>query len=426
MSNIEACFSFLTSAFSILCSTFDISPRLRVSVVESHFRFHSDYNELMRHSLFIAAAFLAVLESVACAVEHITFKRDGETRYVSGRVLVSAQDGGRLLEAFDGAIWAIQPEEIASESEDNLPYRPLSKNKMAEQLLAELPNGFQVHATAHYVICYNTSKTYAMWCGGLFERLNRAFVNHWSRRGLELQEPEYPLPAIIFSDRAEYQRFARDELGDYSGSILGYYNLRSNRITMFDLTGTETLRGFGTQRTSMKDITRLLSRPEAEPLVATIVHEATHQIAFNSGLQTRYADNPMWLSEGLAIYFETPDVSSSRGWRGIGQVNRARLFEFRKNKANRSSNALPRLLTDDNRFRKSETALASYAEAWALTYFLIRSRPKQYCEYLGKISRKPRVIQDEPGQRLSEFKQCFGDDLAALDVEFLRYMGRVR
>ena len=44
--------------------------------------------------------------------------------------------------------------------------------------------------------------------------------------------------------------------------------------------------------------------------MATIVHEATHQIAFNCGMQQRYADIPLWLCEGMAVYFEAPDLAS--------------------------------------------------------------------------------------------------------------------
>ena len=69
----------------------------------------------------------------------------------------------------------------------------------------------------------------------------------------------------------------------------------------------------------------MLARPEAEQSVATIIHEATHQIAFNSGLQTRFADVPLWVSEGMAVFFETPDLQSAKGWRTIGAVNTTRL-----------------------------------------------------------------------------------------------------
>ena len=50
-------------------------------------------------------------------------------------------------------------------------------------------------------------------------------------------------------------------------------------------------------------------------VTVTVIHEATHQIAFNCGLHTRYADNPLWLTEGMALYFETPDLRSRSGWR---------------------------------------------------------------------------------------------------------------
>ena len=67
----------------------------------------------------------------------------------------------------------------------------------------------------------------------------------------------------------------------------------------------------------------ILARPEAAGLVATVVHEATHQMAFNCGLHARLAPVPVWVSEGIATYFETPDLRSRTGWRGIGGVNQS-------------------------------------------------------------------------------------------------------
>ena len=89
----------------------------------------------------------------------------------------------------------------------------------------------------------------------------------------------------------------------------------------------------------------MLSRPEAELSVATIVHEATHQIAFNSGLQTRFADVPLWISEGIAVFFETPDLESAKGWRTIGAVNSARLAQFQRYLADRPPTSLKTLIS---------------------------------------------------------------------------------
>ena len=107
---------------------------------------------------------------------------------------------------------------------------------------------------------------------------------------------------MVFRDKAGYRDYSQPELGEATNSIIGYYSLKSNRIVSYDLTGLEQLRASGDRTGTMAHISQMLRRPQAERTVATIIHEATHQIAFNSGLQRRFADNPLWLSEGLAIY----------------------------------------------------------------------------------------------------------------------------
>jgi hypothetical protein len=170
----------------------------------------------------------------------------------------------------------------------------------------------------------------------------------------------------------------------------------------------------------------ILSRPDAEPLVATIIHEATHQIAFNSGMQTRFADIPLWVSEGLAMYFESPDLQSAKGWRGIGAVNENRLGQFDKYLDQRPASSLKSLIVDDKRMRDAGSAVDAYAEAWALTYYLIHHRQKQYLVYLKMLADKRPLLWDDPQARLKEFQTAFGDNLGQLDADFLRQMQKVR
>ena len=293
-------------------------------------------------------------------------------------------------------------------------------------MLAELPSGFDIHATSHYLICYNTSRDYATWCGTLFERLHKAFTNFWTRRGMKLHDGEFPLVAVVFNSRESYARYSEPELGKTADSIIGYYSLRSNRMTMYDLTGVESLRTAGQRIGSLAQINLMLSQPQAELLVATIIHEATHQIAFNSGLQTRYADIPMWVSEGIAEYFETPDLSSTKGWRTIGGVNEPRLERFRQYLGQRPATSLKSLICDDRRVRDTRQALDAYAEAWALTYYLINRHPKQYAAYLQMLSEKKQLIWDDPETRLKDFQAAFGENLGRLDTDFVRQMQKVR
>lgn len=375
------------------------------------------------------ACFLAVLLSspgLAGALEHVVLKRDDREIEIQGRLLVTAEDKGMLILAADGTLWSVPPEEVVKHTSDEAPMKPLSSDALGQLLLKELPPGFEIHATQHYLICHNTSRVYAQWCGALFERLYKAFTNFWSRKGFDLHEPEFPLVALLFADRESYSAFSRKELGEAAPSIIGYYSLQTNRMTMYDLTGIEALRSAGDHRGSAAQINQMLARPEAERTVATVIHEATHQIAFNCGLQTRYADIPLWVSEGIAIYFETPDLSSSKGWRTVGAVNQVRLAGFRDYLSRgRPADSLVTLISNDERLRDPRRAGDAYAEAWAMNYFLIRQHPKQYLAYIKMLSEKGPLLWDDPEARLQEFKHAFGN-IEQLDAEFLRHMRKVK
>jgi hypothetical protein len=373
----------------------------------------------------LSLALIACLAGNAAALDYITVNQSGKQTDVVGKVQVEAEDGGVLLLARDGVLWPVPKEELVSRRTDDLPFTPLSREELSKKLLAELPDGFKIHPTKHYLICYNTSPAYATWVGGLFERLLGAFTNYWTRRGFELHEPEFPLVAIVFDRQSSYAQYSREEIGEGGASnIIGYYSLRSNRVIMYDLTGVEEVGGKG-ERTSAGRINQILSQPRAERTVATIVHESTHQIAFNSGLQVRYADIPFWVSEGIAIYFETPDLQSTKGWRNIGGVNQVNLFNFRKSLRERPEGSLKLLLTDDKRFRDPATMSNAYAESWALNYFLLRTRAEKYVAYLKQMSEQAPLVPVSPEQRLADFQKALGEDLGTLDAEFLRYMRAV-
>jgi hypothetical protein len=361
----------------------------------------------------------------ASALDQVDFRRNDRKESVRGQMVVTAQDGGVLLMTRAGVLWTIEPDEILAKSHDDRAFVPLSVAEMETALAAELPAGFQVHRTAHYVVGFNTSRAYARWCGGLFERLYGALTNFWKRKGLKLHDPPFPLVAVLFSSASSYRHYAEPELGSAAGSIVGYYSLRSNRMNSYDLTGVQALSRAGSRRGSVAEINRMLRQPAAEPLVATVIHEATHQITFNCGLLKRYTDVPLWVSEGMAVYFETPDLSSAKGWRGIGQVNRSRLEAFRDYLPRRDRQSLAELIGDDRRFRNTKTAPAAYAEAWALNDFLIHRRADQYAEYLTMLAAKPQLLWDDPATRGAEFKASFGSDLQQFDAQFLRHVEKL-
>ncbi|MAR12010.1 MAG: hypothetical protein CL681_18845 [Blastopirellula sp.] len=364
--------------------------------------------------------------NVCAAMEQVTLSRDGKNVHLSGKVLVEAQDGGVLLMDREGVLWTAQPDEIVKRIADDQPFAPLGSDVLKASLLQQLGGDFRFHQTAHYLIAYNTSQAYAEWCGSLYERLYRAFHNYWEKRGVTLVESEVPLIALVFDGKVSYGKYARTELGETTSSVIGYYSLRTNRVAMYDLTRTDSLRERNPRISSAAHVNRILSQPGGERTVATIIHEATHQLAYNCGMHDRSASIPLWLSEGMAIYFETPDLKSSSGWRRIGSINRVRLAGFRQYLRTRPADSLLTLLASDLRLRQTRTAADGYAEAWALSYYLINRHQKAYAKYIQTLAAKKPLQVDTPEERVAEFQAAFGEDLQKLDQDFLRYMQRLR
>lgn len=349
----------------------------------------------------------------------VTWTEDAKTnRTIDGKLVVEAQDGGLLLLGRDGRLWTITPEQIEQREERGEVFTPLTAEELGQQLKAELGGGFEIVTTRHYVICSNAGRVYAEWCGALFERLFAAFHTYWKTSGLDLQEPQFPLAAIVFATPRQFAEFAAREAGTDAAGAVGYYSARTNRMVLHDLTAGPNSR----PATTHAEIER---RIQAVPFnVATVVHEATHQIAFNTGPHTRFADNPLWLTEGLAMFFETPDLHSRNGWRTVGKVNPPRMKQFQDYaRQRRPADSLRTLLESNARFADAETAADAYAEGWALTYFLLKTHRQQYVAYVRTLSRKPPLVWDEPPDRLKEFTSAFGD-LNPLDQDFRKYLQR--
>ncbi len=374
---------------------------------------------------FLFCALVALLAANSLAVETVRFNRQNQPQTVAGRLLLKAADGGLLIQSNDGRIWTIQPEEITAHTTDNKPFVPLKGPEIARQVQRELGTGFSVHTTVNYVLVYNTTKIYAQWVGGLLERLQDGFDAYWNKLGFKTKKPEFPLVVLVFDGVESYSRYTKEDLQGDPRTVVAYYNQASNRVSLYDLTGVEALRGPGNQRGNMAQINAMLSQPQAQLMVATIIHEATHQLAYNSGLQQRFADVPIWFSEGMAVYFETPDLTTVKGWRTIGEINRLRLSRYREHLPQKPRDSLSTLAINNDRFLRPRDSLDAYAEAWALTHYLLQAKPQAYIAYMQKLSAKPPFVWDEPEDRLKEFREAFGD-LRELDAELIKYIQQLK
>jgi hypothetical protein len=384
-------------------------------------------DSIFRVAMFrlLRALWLCLCLSFCCALPargadtlvRVAFDEAGSPATLEGKLVTQAADGGLLLLGRDGQIRTIGHAKSPRVERLDQPFARFNSSELAHALREEVGPDFEIVQTRHYVIASKASREYAQWCGDLFERLLGAFLEHWKTAGLPLTEPQWTLPAIIFAGEADFKEYATADAGAFGGESKGYYSIKTNRIVLYDLTA-----GKGKKRaTTATEIKRRAAAASFN--MSTVVHEATHQIAFNSGMHTRLADNPLWLTEGMAMYFETPDLEGTHGWKTIGEINRPRLNRFLDfARKRRKKDSLSTLISGVDRFIDAHKAQDAYAESWALTYFLNEKHREQYVAYLERLAKKQPMIWDEPEARETEFQAAFGSDLKMLDAEFLRVM----
>ena len=112
----------------------------------------------------ITTLMLLTLLQPTYAVEHILANIKGRQQQLSGKVIVEDSAGSVLLKTDDGAMWPIMASDIHKRKADTKPLAPLNKKQLAERLLEEMGPGFQVHDSKNYVIVFNTTRKYAIWC----------------------------------------------------------------------------------------------------------------------------------------------------------------------------------------------------------------------------------------------------------------------
>lgn len=370
-----------------------------------------------------------------CPLIEVRFQAADRPPIVGEKIAQNAKYGLLVLNA-DGELIAIPPAAPSTDGEPSIHaietiaelsgvLSPTPAKELAKKTLALMPEGSKSIVTEHFVVCYDTTDIYARWNANLYERMFKGMIRFWKEKGIDLHPPRFPMVALIFSNQRDYVQYSKR---DFRGgeNTFGYYTQTTNRLATFDLTGIEGMLPPGAPVEREELITQIFSRPQAERQVATVLHEACHQIAFNTGLQRRLGDYPFWLSEGIATFFESPDFNSSNGWGGTGKINWYNLNNLRHYARMRPADSLMKLLTQDDLLRQGETATAAYAESWGLTFFLIKRKSKPFVEYLKLLHSRPPGNPSDAKQRMDDFRTCFGDDLEKLDKEFVRFIGSLR
>jgi hypothetical protein len=372
---------------------------------------------------------------------------------------------GRIVAANKQTCWIAEPNgrfqkfglsEVTEFKNVSGAFTPTSPSAMRDELKQELGPLYEVELRGPCVVA--APRGHARSYATLLDSTAKAFSGYVGRRQLPAQKIEFPLVVVILADAKQFKDQCQADRVEFHPTLRGYYHPITNRVALYEgeppnpqVSQRPTLQllpqdsGLGTQDSFLftqaspshpfhvKRNPRPTQVPTGEPpwanlgaattgdLKSTLVHEAIHQLAFNTGLHSRVGDVPRWVPEGLAMLLEgEAQLRDVRGNNACDRVNLERYVTFQQIKGRRSKDPLAQLVSADEAFRVNP--LGSYAETWALTFFLTETRSSRYADYLNRLARRDHLSAYSSADRLKDFRDAFGSDVRLLDSQLVDFI----
>ncbi|WP_437223046.1 DUF1570 domain-containing protein [Planctomicrobium sp. SH661] len=319
------------------------------------------------------------------------------------------------LASKDGSYERVDLSKVTSFRKAGGEFRSSTPAALAGELRKTLGRKFEVLTRGNYVICAPPGQ--AGMYADLLTRVEKSFNGYFTRRGWPLASSGFPLVIVVHPNKLEFDRVCLQEGLKPSPILKGFYHPQSNRVMLYDQSAsvTEANRNGGTAKPAQLD--------DASQNVA--VHEAIHQLAFNSGLHQRIGENPCWLVEGLATMLEAGALDSTVRSDTAGRVNPERMKAFQEYRATRRKGTIADFISNGDQLY-NESPIDFYSEAWALTFYLAEARRADYVRYLKKIAeRDPLDNTYSPEERLADFQSVFGKDVRWMETQFLRFIDKL-
>ena len=157
----------------------------------------------------------------------------------------------------------------------------------------------------------------------------------------------------------------------------------------------------------------------------TLVHEALHQFAFNTGVHNRWSQTPRWTSEGLALMFEAKGVHHSRKYTRqhdrVHQIHASQMKQLIDQ--NQVDGYIEELIHSDAVFARDPNQ--AYTKSWALMFYLAEHQPADLNAYLKCVGRRRSFSSYSSKQRLEDFASHFGNDLPGLESRVTRFISEL-
>ncbi|HWY86851.1 MAG TPA: DUF1570 domain-containing protein [Gemmataceae bacterium] len=246
------------------------------------------------------------------------------------------------------------------------------------------------------------------------------FYNHFHKKGFAMHHPGQRLMLAVFDSPEGVDAYLGMKL---STGITGMYHPSTNRLLLYDLSenrflvdqkkkaleGAKKISSSVERTRFVETVERKMNVTVQDVNLTTTMHEAAHQLSFNCGLLNRQGDVPIWLAEGLACYCE---ATESGEWQAIGAPNTGRVREL----ARVQGNFIPLQVFINEDWRNGRVLLG-YSQSWALFRMLLQERPQAMKSYLAQI-----YARRAPEYRMADFRQAFGNDLAAVEQRYFAYL----
>lgn len=348
--------------------------------------------------LLVCLVVSAVAQLAMSQHNTVSVEVDGVT--VSGQAM--GYDGKQLaLLLRDGQVRLIKASNETIKPLEK-PSQPYSHTLLRDAFFKEYRNRYDVSTTENYVVIHPWGDA-STWAKP-FNDFHNQFMSYFESKGFKLKRPEFPLVAFVLRSRNDFERSLINESQWRDARIAGYYSRATNRITTYDPAGQLRL---------TDDPWMYSSWP--------IIHEATHQSAFNTGVHNRFAPPPIWLAEGLATMFEAKGIHDHQHHtRATDRVNVRRLKQLRKFlDKNEFRAGMINLVANDKLFR-SHLEMA-YGLSWGLAFYLAETKEKEFFEFIARDAKRKNFVPYRSEQRLRDFAKAFGNDFDKLAQDMRRY-----
>ena len=367
--------------------------------------------------LALAVLIASSLTGKAAEREELVEVRDGKT-VATGKLIAKDKQRALLIDR-TGKLHDLMLDTARLQTNSSR-FAPYTVMELRNQLASEFGKGLEIGSTRHYLVLAPTGR--ASEYAKVFEEQYSTLQRYFKVRGFTLTDPQFPLVAVVFPSQQKFVEYARGEGSKTMANMQGYYSPRTNRVALFESAGKSV---------AVSEIDSLTSPVRQMPLFgtagselkSTMVHEATHQVAYNIGLHSRTGETPRWVVEGMATTFEPEGMRSTlAGSQPHERINSERYLVFQNfvKTGRRPTKSLRSFIETDDLYHSS--VLDFYAQSWALTFFLVETRPQNYAAYLKRIAARDPLATYPAKERLADFKETIHADVDWLDVQFVKHI----